>query len=117
MSRIASGAEATAHNSEVRVVIDINPDFRANTAFVDQHAPGDARPQTRLKQYFAEKGIQYFSVSNVGTTDELSDAIRDYVGNNIGESEQFLVICDRVPGNMDSVLGPLNEQFAGICSK
>lgn len=117
MSRIASGVDAATRNSEVRVVIDINPDIRANTTYVDQHAPGEARPQTRLKQLFADKGIQYFSVSNVGSTDELSDVIKDYAGNNLGETDQFLVICDRVPGNMDLLLGPLSNQFAGICSK
>mgnify|MGYP001394970466 CR=1 FL=1 len=117
MSRIASGAELVATNPDVRVVIDINPDLRANTAFVDAQNPGDDRPQVRLKQFFAERGVAYFHVSDVNTTDEITDTINDYVGGNIAAEDRFLVVCDRVPANFQGLLGPLGEQFAGICSK
>jgi len=117
MSRIAHGvAEATAAG-DVKVIIDINPDIRANAAFADSVQPGDSRASERLKQYLSGYGIQYFAVSDVNQSDEFSEVLGDYAASNLQEGERFVLVCDRVPGNLESILGGLQPQFAGIYSK
>lgn len=116
MSRIEKGVSKATGEPAVKVIIDINPDYRENTALVDQVAPGEFRPQARLKQYLDNKGIRYFAVGDVTSSQEMAEAIADYVGNNLGENDQFVVVCDRKPGDLDKILGSLQPQFAGIFS-
>lgn len=117
MSRIASGVAEATGNTAVKVIIDVNPDIRSNTQFADQICPGNTRAQQRLKQFLGEKGIQYFTVSGVNDGDELQAVVVDYAASNLGEDEQFVLVCDRVPSNLDDLLGGLKTQFAGIYSK
>lgn len=117
MSRIASGVAEATGNSTVKVVIDVNPDIRANTQFADKICPGAVRAQQRIKSYLSERGIQYFAVSGVNSSEDLEAVVTDYAASNLGEGEQFVLVCDRVPSNLDQVLGGLSTQFAGIYSK
>lgn len=116
MSRIEEGISKAAGDSSVKVIIDINPDYRENTQFVDSHAPGEIRAQARLKSFLDARGIRYFAVGDVTSSVEMADVIKDYVGNNLGETDKFVVVCDRKPGDLNTVLGPLQDQFAGIFS-
>lgn len=116
MSRIEEGISKATGDSTVKVIIDINPDYRENTQFVDSHAPGEIRAQARLKSFLDARGIRYFAVGDVTSSSEMAEAIKDYVGNNLGEADKFVVVCDRKPGDLDKVLGPLQDQFAGIFS-
>ena len=117
MSRIATGVAQATENSAVKVIIDVNPDIRSNALFADKICPGSVRAQQRLKQYLSDKGIQYFAVSGVNDGDGLQAVVTDYVASNLGEEDQFVLVCDRVPSNLEELLGGLNSQFAGIFSK
>ena len=114
MSRIAAAARILETADKIGVVLDVNPDLGSNRRFIDEKCPGEDRPQARLKEYLAERKVKYFCISNVGSMEDLREAVNDYVANNIGDDEQFLLLCDRKPANPESVLGKLNNQLAEI---
>lgn len=113
MSRIQTGVAEAIQLEKVRVVIDINPSPVDNKRFADEAVPGEGRAQVRLKNYLSEHGVRYFTVGEINTSQELAGVIADYAANNLGEDEQFIVICDRKPGDLNEVLGPLNGSLAG----
>lgn len=117
MSRIAHGVAQATAASDVKVIIDINPDVRANASFADTVQPGDGRASERLKRYLSGFGIQYYAVSDINHSDDFTTVLGDYVASNLQEGERFLLVCDRVPGNLQEILGGLQPNFAGIYSK
>lgn len=117
MSRIASGVTRAIGSSAVKVLIDMNPDIKSNTQYANQVCPGDTRAQARLKSYLSEHGIHYFAVTDVNSSEDLASVINDYAATNLGETDEFVLVWDRVPSDLDSTLGPLASQFAGIFSK
>lgn len=114
MSRISQVAEAADKKPALKLVLDVNPDFKGNRAFVDSVAPGTAPAQERLKEYFKDRGIRYFAVSDVSDTDELAAAVGDYVQGNLGNAEQFALSYDRKPSDLNDAIEPVADVFAGL---
>jgi hypothetical protein len=114
MFRIAKVAEAAAANTQLRLVLDANPDYSGNKAFIDATAPGEAPAQERLKTYFRDRGIRYYAVTNISDTDELATAIGDYVQSNLGTAEQFAISFDRKPSDLADAIEPVADAFAGL---
>lgn len=114
MYRIAKVAEAAAQNTDLKLILDANPDFTGNKAFIDAAAPGDAPAQERLKSYFRDRGIRYYAVTGISDTDELTSAIGDYVQSNLGSTEQFAISFDRKPSDLADAIEPVADAFAGL---
>lgn len=114
MSRIEAAARLLDNAENIGVVLDVNPDLGANRRFIDENCPGEERPQARLKEYLAGRNVKYFYTSNVGSVEDLREAVEDYVANNLGADERFLLLCDRKPANAETVFGSLNDQLAEI---
>lgn len=117
MSRIASGVTRAIGSPAVKVLIDMNPDIKSNTQYANQVCPGDTRAQARLKSYLGERGIHYFAVTDVNSSEDLTTVINDYAATNLGENDEFVLVWDRIPSDLVPTLGPLATQFAGIFSK
>lgn len=105
MSKMEQALALALQNPNIKLILDLNPDQSDNRNFIDQQAPGVELAHDRIKQFWRNRNICYFTVDNVVYQQQLFDIVADYVGNNIGPTDSFVLLWDRRPFDLDAWLG------------
>lgn len=110
MSRLARAFESMQRNPNVKVLLDLNPDYGGNAYFVNTINNGGGSPQSRLQHHLAQFGIRYFAINNVDSLAQCQDILADYGLNNCGDG-QIVLMWDRRPVGIEAVAGQYPVQL------
>jgi hypothetical protein len=113
MSRLARAFQSIERSNDVRVVLDLNPDYGTNEIFFNSINQGSGSAQGRIRHHLAKFGISYFPLQNIDTLQQCHEALADYGMNNCGDG-RILLMWDRRPVGLEQLVGTFGTRISDV---